>query len=72
MKTQKQLDRERRNHWNFYTGDDGLWLWRVVPPEGREAKSEHSFPTLSECIMDAKRSGFVMWTSRDRRKDAAN
>ena len=62
------MERERRNQWNFYTGDDGLWLWRVVPVTGDEANSDCSFPTLSECIIDAKRNGFVMWTSRERRR----
>lgn len=68
MKTTKQVDRERRNQWNFYTGDDGLWLWRVVFPEGGEAQSKRSFDTLSDCIVDAKGSGFVMWTSGERRQ----
>ena len=68
MKTPAQLERERRNQWNFFTSDDGLWLWRVVPPEGRDTNCESSFDSLSECIMDAKRNGFVMWTSRERRQ----
>lgn len=70
MKTPKQLERERRNEWNFHTSDDGLWLWRVVSAEGPETQSQQSFPTLSECIMDAKRNGFVMWTSRERRQSS--
>ncbi len=64
------MEHERRNQWSFYTGDDGLWLWRLVPVNGAEANSERSFPTLSECILDAKRNGFVMWTSRERRRDS--
>lgn len=70
MKTPKQIERERRNQWNFYTGDDGLWQWRSVPAAGAETNSEQSFATLSECIMDAKRNGFVMWTSRERRQSS--
>jgi hypothetical protein len=66
--TTRQAERERRNQWNFFTSDDGLWLWRVVFPEGGEAKSKKSFDTLSECIQDAKSSGFVMWTERERRQ----
>jgi len=68
MKTLKQLERERRNQWNFFTSDDGLWLWRVVTHEGRETNARQSFPTLTECILDAKRNDFVMWTSRERRQ----
>jgi len=62
------MERERRNRWSFYTGDDGLWLWGVTPPEGRQTSSKQSFPTLTECILDAKDHGYILWTSRDQRK----
>jgi hypothetical protein len=67
LRTAKTAERERRSRWSFSTGDDGLWLWRVTPPEGRETSSKQSFPTLTECILDAKQHGYVLWTSRDRR-----
>jgi hypothetical protein len=68
LRTAKTVERERRKRWSFYTGDDGLWSWRVTPPEGRETVSKESFPTLTECILDAKQNGYVLWTSRDRRQ----
>ena len=68
LKTAKQIERDRRNQWNFFTGEDGLWQWRVRPSEGGEACSQKSFPHLTECILDAKRNGYVLWTSRDRRQ----
>lgn len=62
------MERERRSRWSFYTGDDGMWLWSMASPEGQQTSSKQSFPTLTECILDAKQNGYVLWTSRDRRK----
>ena len=52
MKTARTMERERRSKWSFYTGDDGMWLWRMTPPEGRESSAKESFPTLTECILE--------------------
>lgn len=67
MKTARAEERERRSRWSFFTGEDGMWLWRMTTPEGRETSSKQSFPTLTECILDAKQQGYVLWAWRDRR-----
>jgi hypothetical protein len=59
--------RERRKRWNFFIGDDGSWLWRVLDPDECEAFSERSFRSLKDCIADAKQHGYVVWRSEERR-----
>jgi len=68
VKTAEQIERERRKQWTFFTGDDGLWCWRARPTDGREVCSPSSFPNLTECILDAKQNGYVLWTTRERRQ----
>jgi hypothetical protein len=60
--------RDRRAEWKFFTGDRGQWLWRQIPPAGKAVSSESFFGTLTDCIADARRNGYVLWTSRERRK----
>jgi hypothetical protein len=60
--------RDRRAEWKFFTGDQGKWLWRQIPPAGKAVSSESFFGTLTDCIADARRNGYVLWTSRERRK----
>lgn len=59
---------ERRYEWKFFTHDNGLWIWRQIPPRGRAVSSEKSFPSLSDCIADARRHGYVLWAARERRR----
>ena len=64
------VQKERRYQWKFFPGDDGLWIWRQIPPEGRAVSSQDSFQSLSDCIADARRNGYRLWTSRERRSDS--
>jgi len=60
--------RERRREWKFFTGEKGRWLWRQIPPAGKAVSSADVFGTLTDCIADARRNGYVLWTSRERRR----
>ena len=59
--------KEKRTKWKFATDDDGTWLWSAMHPDGDEAESTRTFPTLSDCIADATRHGYVIWGERERR-----
>jgi hypothetical protein len=59
---------ERRGQWRFYTGYNGHWVWRLIPPQGRASSSKDAFETLTECIADARANGYTLWTSRERRR----
>ena len=68
----ESMSEERRTQWNFMMGDDGSWYWKVVRPDGTEARSEKSFATLKDCTADATRNGYVVWKSEEeRRREAA-
>ena len=58
---------ERRSQWRFFTGGDGRWLWRRIPPQGRAMSSQGSFATLTECVADARANGYILWTLHERR-----
>ena len=60
--------RDRRHQWKFFTGDNGQWVWRQIPPEGKAVSSRDTFESLTDCIADARRNGYVLWTSRERRR----
>jgi hypothetical protein len=64
-------DMERRHQWKFFPGEQGMWVWRQIPPEGRAVSSPDGFLSLSDCIADARRNGYVLWTSRERRKSSS-
>ena len=48
------------NGWSFEETPDGVWQWCFIDPQGfRETQvSTQTFPTLVECIQDAKRHGY--------------
>jgi hypothetical protein len=49
---------ERRSTWSFsVTG--GKWTWGVVRPDRSEGSSDSTFASLTECIQDAMRFGYV-------------
>ena len=49
---------ERRSKWSFsVTG--GKWAWTVVRPDKSTTPSESTFDSLTECIADAMRLGYV-------------
>ena len=50
---------ERRKKWSFFMLGDGSWVWRVLHPDGTEASSPVSFPTVDECTADAALRGYV-------------
>lgn len=58
---------ERRHQWRFFT-DNGHWLWRQIPPRGKAVSSETTFDSLTDCIADARRNGYILWTLRERRR----
>ena len=49
---------ERRNSWSF-TVVGGKWIWSVVRPDKTESASETPFDSLTECIEDAMRFGYI-------------
>ena len=49
---------ERRSSWSF-TVTSGKWVWSVVRPDKSEASSDSAFDSLTECIGDAMRFGYV-------------
>ena len=59
---------DRRREWKFFTAEKGQWLWRQIPPAGKAISSRSFFETLTDCIADARRNGYVLWTSRERRR----
>jgi hypothetical protein len=59
---------ERRRNWSFFIVGDRAWVWRVLYPDGTEASSERSFPTLQECTVDATRHGYVVWKPEEERR----
>jgi hypothetical protein len=66
MQTKRTLD--RRNTWKFILKDDGSWTWHVEYPDGTGVKSKRAFEELEVCLADAKRNGYVVRTSKDRRR----
>jgi hypothetical protein len=49
---------ERRSAWSFpVTG--GKWTWTVVRPDKSVTTTESTFDSLTECIADAMRFGYV-------------
>lgn len=60
---------ERRSAWSF-TVSGGKWTWRAVRPDKSKSVSQSTFDSLSECIEDAMRSGYVpLKPAVDRRGD---
>ena len=49
---------ERRSSWSF-TVVGGKWVWTVVRPDKTETTSDKSFDSLTDCIADAVRLGYV-------------
>jgi hypothetical protein len=65
---QKPL-KEKRNNWKFKSAEDRSWLWHVTRPDGTESSSVRGFPTLKDCIDDARQHGYVVWLAEaDRRR----
>jgi hypothetical protein len=59
------LDKRRR--WKIIRNEDGTFAWRSARALGPEIRSAVSFSTLDDCIADAKRYGYVVRTSKERR-----
>ena len=70
MMRESQDRSERRHEWKFFTSANGHWLWRQIPPRGRAVSSEDTFESLTDCIADARRNGYILWTSRERRRSS--
>jgi hypothetical protein len=60
---------ERRTNWKFLMGDDGLWFWRAMHPDGTEQSSESTFATLRECTGDAMEQGYRAWNPDEDRRN---
>jgi hypothetical protein len=60
---------ERRAQWAFLIADDGSWYWQVQPPGGELTRSEKTFATLTECVSDAKKQGYVVYLDTGERRD---
>lgn len=61
---------EKRKQWSFCMTKTNGWSWRSVDANGRETASQREFETLAECIVHAKRHGYVVWTlAEDRRRE---
>ena len=59
---------EKRKQWNFRMSKDNSWSWRALEIDGRESVSGEEFGTLAECIVDAKKNGYVVWTLAEERR----
>ena len=60
---------DRRRQWKFSLKEqDGTWAWHVSNRAGGDAKSSPPFNTLEECIADATKNGYVVWTGEERRR----
>jgi len=59
---------ERRGQWQFVTTDDDRWVWEVKHADGSKGRAAHPFPTLKECVTDAKKNGWGTWQSEERRR----
>jgi len=59
---------DQRNTWKFILKDNGSWTWHVEYPDGTRAKSKHTFEELEACLADARAKGYVVRTSKDRRR----
>ena len=49
---------ERRSAWSI-TVTGGKWSWTVVRPDKSATTAESTFDSLTECIADAMRFGYV-------------
>ena len=68
----KVQDVERRTQWNFFIGEDGLWRWKALNPDGGDVASDRGFETLKECTTDAAQNGYVVWRSESERRREAS
>ncbi|MEN3352654.1 MAG: hypothetical protein V7640_812 [Betaproteobacteria bacterium] len=66
MQIKRTLD--QRHTWKFILKDNGSWTWHVEYPDGTRAKSKRTFEELETCLADARGNGYVVRTSKDRRR----
>jgi hypothetical protein len=59
---------DQRNAWKFILKDNGSWTWHVEYPDGKRVKSKRTFQELETCLADARANGYVVRTSKDRRR----
>lgn len=59
---------EKRKQWNFRMSKDNSWSWRALDTDGTESVSHQEFGTLAECIVDAKKNGYVVWSLAEERR----
>jgi len=60
--------RERRSQWQFVISDDEGWRWEVKHADGKKARAVRAFPSLKECVEDAKSRGWGRWQAAERRR----
>lgn len=61
------MRQERRSQWQFVVTDGEQWRWEVKHGDGRKDHASLSFPTLKECVDDARKNGWGTWQSDERR-----
>ena len=62
-----EMRQERRSQWQFVVTDGDQWRWEVKHGDGRKDSASLSFPTLKECVDDARKNGWGTWQSDERR-----
>lgn len=60
---------ERRAQWAFLIADDGSWYWQVARPDCELTRSGKTFATLTDCVSDAKKQGYVVYLDTGERRD---
>ena len=67
-----KMPEEKRTQWNFEINND-QWLWKCTAPSGITTVASRTFPTMKDCVDDAKRHGYVPWTTEaERRRPSQN
>jgi hypothetical protein len=59
---------ERRTRWNFGCREDNTWFWVRTLVDGTAQESEGHLETLADCLRDATRYGFEIWSRGDERR----
>ena len=59
---------EKRKQWNFRMSKDNSWSWHAVDTDGTESACKQEYGTLAECIVDARKNGYVVWNPTEERR----
>ena len=63
-----EVQQEQRSEWQFLITEGEQWLWEVKHSDGTIEQGKKCFPTLKDCVDDARRHGWGTWKTEERRE----